>query len=93
MSIENINVIDFVSIDREDNVVLIVSDELIWDKENTHLVKLQDKLNAYLDAIDNGSLYESYPAAKGRKIVISVVSKYFLKTKMVSMEENNKRCF
>lgn len=77
MSIENTNVIDIVSLDKEGNVVLTVSDELEWDKENIHLLKLQNKLNAYLDAIDNGSLYENYPDAKDRNIVINVVSKYF----------------
>lgn len=77
MSIENINVIDFVSIDKEGNAVLTVVDDLQWDKGNTHLLKLQDKLNAYLNAIKNGSLYKNYPHAKGRKIIINVGLKYF----------------
>ncbi len=77
MAVENIHVIDFVSIDKTGNVVLTVADDLIWDNENTHLLKLQDKLNAYLDAIDNGSLYESYPDARGRAIVINVSLKFF----------------
>jgi hypothetical protein len=77
MSLENIDVIDFVSIDKTGNVVLTVVDDVKWDSENTHLLKLQNKLNAYLDAIENGSLYESYPDAKGRQIVISVNCKHF----------------
>ncbi len=77
MSLEKIDVIDFVSIDKEGNAVLTVSDDLKWDIENTHLLKLQNKLNAYLDSIENGSLYESYPNAKGRSIIINVVTKYF----------------
>lgn len=77
MSIENIYVIDLVSIDKAGKVVLTVVDDLKWDKENVHLLKLQNKLNSYLDAIDNGSLYENYPKAKGRQIVIDVSLKYF----------------
>src|SRR4051794_27740766 len=77
MSLEDTNVIDFVSIDKEGNAVLTVSDDLKWDAENTHLLKLQNKLNAYLDSIENGSLYEGFPNAKGRNIVINVVAKHF----------------
>jgi hypothetical protein len=70
------NVIDVVSIDKSGHAVLTISDHLEWDPDNTHLLKLQDKINAYLDSIDDESLYESYPDAKGRKIVINVVAKY-----------------
>ena len=76
MSVENTNVIDLISIDKEGNVVLTVSDDLEWDNENVHLLKLQDKLNAYLDAVDNGSLYDNYPNSRGRNILINVISKY-----------------
>jgi hypothetical protein len=77
MSVEDLNVIDLVSIDKNERVILTISDHLEWDKANSHLLKLQDKINLYLAAIENKSLYEVYPDAKGRNIVISVVSKYF----------------
>ena len=77
MSVENVNVIDVVSIDQKGNVVLTISDDLEWDEGNVHLLKLQTKLNAYLDAIDNGSLYDSYKDVRDRKIIINVVAKYF----------------
>jgi hypothetical protein len=76
MSIEDKNSIDVVSIDANGLAVLTISDHLEWDKENSHLLKLQDKVNAYFGSIDNGSLYKSYPDAKGRKIVINFVAKY-----------------
>lgn len=44
MSIENLNVIDVVSIDKNENVVLTISDHLEWDEENNHLLLLQDKI-------------------------------------------------
>ncbi len=45
---ENLNTIDFISIDKDGNVVLTVSDHLEWDVQNEHLVTLQNKLNVYL---------------------------------------------
>jgi hypothetical protein len=77
MSIDNVNVIDFVSVDKSGNVVLTISDHLAWDQENEHVLKLQEKINAYLNAIDNESLYESYPDAKGRRITISLVMQFW----------------
>ncbi len=77
MSIENVSVIDVVSIDKNGNAVLTIADHLEWDDENTHLLKLQNKINAYLESIDNQSLYDSYPDAKGRKITINLVAKYW----------------
>src|ERR1700712_4826355 len=76
MSVENVNVIDFVSIDKNDNVVLTISDHLEWDEENKHLLLLQDKINQYLVCIEGGSLLESYPIAKDRNIIIEIVSKF-----------------
>ena len=44
MSVEILNVIDFVSSDKNGNVVLTISDHLEWDEENNHLLLLQDKI-------------------------------------------------
>ena len=76
MSVENLKVIDFVSVDLNGNVVLTISDHLEWDDDNEHLQPLQDKINHYLGAIENGSLYEKYPNAKNRNIVIEIIAKY-----------------
>ena len=48
MSIEQSDVIDFVSIDQNDNLVLTISDHLARDEELRHLFLLQEKINAYL---------------------------------------------
>ena len=37
---------------------------------------MQEKINDYLTAIENGEVLEKYPDAKGRKIVIRVITKY-----------------
>ena len=44
------------SIDNDENVVLTITDHLEWDIENEHLLILQDKINAYLGAIEDGEL-------------------------------------
>ena len=77
MSIENTDVIDFVSLDKNGNVVLTISDHLEWDTDNRHLLLLQNKINAYLSAIESGSLHKDYPAVRDKKVAISLVVKYW----------------
>src|SRR4051812_41554783 len=76
MSVENKNIIDLISIDPNGNVVLSISDHLEWDIENEHLLILQDKINYYLAAIEGDVLYEKYPDAIGRNIIIRVAFLY-----------------
>jgi hypothetical protein len=76
MSVENLKVVDFASIDKNGCAVLTISDHLEWDKNNEHLLILQNKINAYLNAIEGESFYIDYPDAKGRTIIISIVAKY-----------------
>lgn len=77
MSVENTEIIDVISVDKKENVVLTISDHLEWDDENNHLLVLQNKINRYLISIEGGSLYESYPKAKGRSILIQLVAKFY----------------
>lgn len=77
MTIEQTNVVDFVSIcTRKNEVVLTISDHLEWDEENEHILLLQEKLNRYLTFIESGELLRSFPSAIGKSIVIDVVCKY-----------------
>ena len=76
MSIEDKDKIDFISIRRSsDDVILTISDHLDWEDELFHLEMLQDKLNVYIEFIEGGQIYEDYPQSKGRKLVIEIVSK------------------
>jgi hypothetical protein len=73
MTIEQIDVIDFVSLAPNANeVMLTISDHLDWDDELQHLSLLQAKLNAYLRTIAPEDLCAMYPAAEGRKPVIEI---------------------
>ena len=75
MSVENRMIIDFIS-EKEDNVILTISDHLEWDEENEHIFLLQEKINAYLIAIESGQLNKKYPNSIGKKVIISVALKY-----------------
>lgn len=74
MSVENLDVIDVVSIDLNGRVVLTIADDLKWNSK--HLFLLQSKINTYLEAVANGSLYINYPDAKQRPVVINIAAKY-----------------
>jgi len=76
MSINNSNVVDYIGINLKGDVVLTIADELEWDEKNEHLLLLQDKLNKYLAFIESGEIYEQYPRALNRSIVIEIVAKY-----------------
>lgn len=76
MSLMNLEIVDFISIDLNGNAVLTVSDDLKWDDKNEHLMALQNKINAYLSFIESGNIYQDYPNAKGRDIVIEIIAKY-----------------
>ena len=79
MSIETKNIIDLIGTDnRSGKVVLTISDHLDWNNENYHLNSLEDKINAYLRFIESGEIFNSYPKAKGKEIVIEIVQKYDL---------------
>ena len=72
MSIEQLDVIDFASINPEGKVVLTISDHLDWVSKNNHSWILQEKVNAYISFIESGQLLESYPDSKNRKVIVSV---------------------
>lgn len=82
MAIDNVEIIDLIGIDkRTDKVILTISDHLDWEDETSHILLLQDKINSYLRFIESGEIYESYPDAKNRAIVIQIVKKYSLTPK------------
>ncbi|MBO6200006.1 MAG: hypothetical protein J6N74_00095 [Chryseobacterium sp.] len=76
MSVEQIDKIDFISKTDEEKVELTISDHLEWDEENNHILVLQNKINAYLDYIQNGQILEVYPNLKNKDIIISLMMKY-----------------
>lgn len=77
MSAEQRNVIDYISLDEEqETVVLSIADNLSWDEATDHVLLLQDKLNWYLEFIEGDEIYEKYPQARGKSVTIEVLFKY-----------------
>ena len=76
MAVDNKNVIDLVSINPEGKSVLTISDHLEWNTKNDHLLILQDKINSYVDVLESGQIYDSYPEAKNKDFIIQLVMKY-----------------
>lgn len=72
MSIEQLNVVDFASINQAGEAVLTISDHLDWVSDNNHLYLLQEKVNGYISFIESGQFSKSYPDCIGRKVVVSI---------------------
>jgi len=76
MSIENVEVVDFISIGpAPDEVVLTVSDHLRWG-DPEHLFLIQEKINSYLSFVEGGQILEDFPKAEGKSVRIEFVCKY-----------------
>lgn len=77
MAVDNPDVIDAIGIERDSGVaVLTIADQLDWDGGEQHLLVLQAKINRYLDFVETGEIYDSYPNAVGKPLRIDVVFKY-----------------
>ena len=75
MTVEDSNVIDFVSTKAgSERVVLVISDHLDWSnfEEDNHIRILQQKIYRYLDYIDSGEIEERY-SVDGKQLVIQIV--------------------
>ena len=72
MSVDEPNIIDFVSTAEDRTVTVSVSDHLPWDTESEHLTHLQAKLNRYLDFINSGELVDQFPEAADHRPLIRI---------------------
>ena len=73
MSVDQPNVVDIISNSQSGEIVLTISDHLDWTDTHGHLLVLQEKINTYLRFLESGEIYQRYPDATGRKIIIKVV--------------------
>lgn len=65
MSVDNYQVIDFIS-EKDGRIVLTISDHLEWDDKHEHIYLLQEKINAYLTAIETGQIEKKISIIKGQ---------------------------
>ena len=75
MSVDNLESIDFISTSPEGDIVLTISDHLVWG-DDEHLYMLQEKINKYIDFIESGDIYEKYEQAVGKKFVIELIYRF-----------------
>ena len=74
MSVEQTDVVDIISIDRQTgHVILTISDHLDWSDNVSHQMILQKKLNKYLAFVESGEILEQYPKAKNRPVAFRIV--------------------
>jgi len=77
MALDKTDVVDFVGIEKgSEFAALTIADSWDWRDERTHLLALQAKLNAYFKFIESGQIWESYPEAVGRQLVIDVIGRF-----------------
>jgi|ERR1035441_5998342 hypothetical protein len=77
MALERPETVDAVGVENDSEfAVLTIADAWDWQDEQKHLLALQAKLNSYFSFIESGQLWESYPEAAGRQLVIDVVGKF-----------------
>ncbi len=77
MSLEQTNKIDAMGLDKKSgHLVLTIADAWDWENENQHLIALQEKLNAYLDFIESGQIFENIDSGTDKVLRIHVVFRY-----------------
>jgi len=77
MSVEQLNVVDVISTDKESGeVILTISDHLDWSNTVAHQTALHEKFNKYLAFVESGEILTRYPDARNRPVVIKVVFKH-----------------
>ena len=77
MALDETNVVDALGIENDTGfAVLTIADQWDWEDEHAHLLALQAKLNAYFRFIETGQIWEIYPEATGRHLIIDVVGRY-----------------
>ena len=81
MSIYEQQQIDLITV-NDKNVELVITDYREWENEedavNEHMFLLQEKINTYIACYESGELFDIKPTAKGKKIIIRIISKYCL---------------
>jgi hypothetical protein len=74
MPIDDLRVVDAISLDPHDIVNLTIFDAWDWTDESGHLLMIQEKINTYFNFIQSGQLLEAYPNAAGKKILINLIT-------------------
>ncbi|MDQ8767704.1 hypothetical protein RFG22_08355 [Streptococcus ruminantium] len=75
MAVDNFDIIDVMGKNKDGHLVLMIADYLDWMDEECHLLILQNKLNRYLDFIQNEE-YREYYDIDFTQIIIDIHFKF-----------------
>ena len=76
MTIENSEVVDGAGIDKETGeIMLTISDHLLWDNEPAHCRLIEKKIGRYLDFLRSGQIWEQFPQAVRGVVRINLIYK------------------
>lgn len=88
MSVLEKETVDGMAINEKENEIrLLLSDHLEWSNEYTHLLALQDKINAYIEFCEGQQYYEVYGKIDIARIVFEIHFKYEPTEKALSFLE------
>jgi hypothetical protein len=77
MALEEPNKVDAIGIENDTgSIVLTIADAWDWQDEQKHLRALQAKLNAYINFVESGQIWEAYPDSKERQLVIDIIARF-----------------
>lgn len=64
MSVVDIGTVDGMALTEDkQGVILLITDHLDWENEYSHLIMLQEKINAYISFLEEKQYSEIYPDA------------------------------
>ncbi len=76
MSLEKPREIDSIAVDKATGkIILTILDSWDWADAQLHMEALKAKLDAYFKFLETDEIYEAYPNAKGRSVIIDIVLK------------------
>jgi hypothetical protein len=73
---------DRLELERSGNVVMTVQDDADWGDENGHIAWLQDRLNACLQLVESGEVFDRLkeqlgrPVTRNSPLLIRIVAKH-----------------
>lgn len=77
MSVIDKDKVDGIGIGKDGkSLVLLITDHMDWSDEYVHLIRLQEKINSYVNFLESEQYKEIYPDSQFSKYLIEIHFKY-----------------
>lgn len=77
MSLDKLDTVDAIGTETDSGIVILtIADAWDWTDVDNHLLALQAKVNKYIEFIETGQIYETYPLAIGRRLAVDLITRY-----------------